>query len=152
VEYPVPEVPRVHVPDRRALGKYVTEHLDADPGGAPAVLVSGCHLTDCHYINANHQTKKRVEKLHGKFEKWGIRGERLGLAWVSAAEGAKFQGTVTRMTEIAKGVTPEEVEETKAIIARNHRFKAERMAKARAKKAGDADAGGAKNARAKNGT
>jgi len=120
--------------------------LRAFANGAPTVLVSGCHLTDCHYINANHQTKKRVEKLWKRFEKWGIRGERLGLAWVSAAEGAKFQETVTRMTEIARTVTKAEVEETKAIIAKNHRFKADKMAKAKAAE------GAPKREKAKNGT
>ncbi len=110
--------------------------LRAFANGAPTVLVSGCHLTDCHYINANQQTKKRVEKLWKRFEKWGIRKERLALAWVSAAEGAKFQETITTMSEIAQTVTAKEIKETKDIIARNYKFKAEKMARARAKKAG----------------
>jgi heterodisulfide reductase subunit A len=122
--------------------------LRAFANGAPVVLVSGCHLTDCHYINANHQTKKRVEKLWKRFEKWGIRPERLGLAWVSAAEGAKFQETVKSMTEVARSVDAKEIAETKEIIAKNYKFKAEKMAKAR--KAGTA--GGTKKAKAKDGT
>jgi heterodisulfide reductase subunit A len=122
--------------------------LRAFTGGAPAVLVSGCHLTDCHYIDANHQTKKRVEKLWKRFDKWGIRKERLGLAWVSAAEGAKFQETVTRMTEVAKTVTAKEIKETQDTIAKNYKFKAEKMAKARAKGSPAA----AKRKKAKNGT
>jgi heterodisulfide reductase subunit A len=121
--------------------------LRAFANGAPAVLVSGCHLTDCHYINANQQTLKRVEKLWKRFEKWGIRKERLGLAWVSAAEGAKFQETVTQMTEVAKSVTAKEIKETQEIISKNYKFKADKIAAAKAKAAG-----GVKKARAKNGT
>ncbi|MEW6077835.1 MAG: hydrogenase iron-sulfur subunit [Thermodesulfobacteriota bacterium] len=30
--------------------------------GAPVVLISGCHIGDCHYTDANHWTEKRVEK------------------------------------------------------------------------------------------
>jgi heterodisulfide reductase subunit A len=122
--------------------------LRAFANGAPTVLVSGCHLSDCHYIDANHQTKKRVEKLWKKLDKWGIRGERLGLAWVSAAEGAKFQETVTRMAEVAKTVTPEEIEDTKAKIAANHRWKGKRAPKG----ADPGKEGSGKRAKAKNGT
>jgi hypothetical protein len=31
--------------------------------GAAVVLVSGCHFGDCHYIDANHHTAKRIERL-----------------------------------------------------------------------------------------
>ncbi len=97
--------------------------LRAFSKGAATVLVSGCHIGDCHYINANHQTKKRVEKLWKRFEKWGIRKERLGLEWVSAAEGAKFQTAVERMAEVAGTVTAKEIKETKALLAKNWKAK-----------------------------
>jgi len=35
--------------------------------GAPVVLVSGCHMGDCHYIDANHWTEKRVKKYTKKW-------------------------------------------------------------------------------------
>jgi heterodisulfide reductase subunit A len=120
--------------------------LRAFANGAATVLVSGCHLTDCHYINANQQTKKRVEKLWKKFEKWGIRGERLGLEWVSAAEGAKFQGTISRLTETAGTVTAKEIAETKAILAKKWKPKGKKGSKK-----GD-EATVSKKAKAKNGT
>jgi heterodisulfide reductase subunit A len=121
--------------------------LRAFASGAATVLVSGCHLSDCHYINANQQTKKRVEKLWRKLEKWGIRKERLGLAWVSAAEGSKFQRTVTEMTDIAKTVTSKEIRETQRIIGEKHRWRGGRKAKIPGGKVK-----GSKKAKAKNGT
>ncbi|MGB5880371.1 MAG: hydrogenase iron-sulfur subunit, partial [Thermoanaerobaculia bacterium] len=36
--------------------------------GAPMVLVSGCHFSDCHYINAVTWTQKRVEKIWTRME------------------------------------------------------------------------------------
>jgi hypothetical protein len=54
------------------------------------------------------------------------------------------------MAEVAKTVTKKEIAETKKLIAANHRFKAEKLAKLRAKK-GDA-AEPAKKAKAKDGT
>jgi len=80
--------------------------------GVAAVLVSGCHLNDCHYIDANYQTKKRVEKLWKKMERLGLDKNRLHLAWISAAEGEKFASKIKEMQKIVDGVTKEEIEKT----------------------------------------
>ena len=84
--------------------------------GAPVVLVSGCHFGDCHYIDANHWTKKRVEKIWKKMKKLGIRPERLQLEWISAAEGIRFSNVMKRMEELRAGVTPDEIEDTRKIL------------------------------------
>jgi heterodisulfide reductase subunit A len=96
----------------------VAEHmvLHAFQRGAGAVLVAGCHLQDCHYINANYQTLKRVEKLWKKLESKGIRKDRLQLAWISAAEGERFATKVKEMAAIVKTVTPEECEKTAKLL------------------------------------
>ena len=84
--------------------------LEAFRCGAPIVLVSGCHYADCHYINANRQTVKRVQRLWNKLEKAGIRPERLQLEWISAAEGQKFAKVMTQMEDLRTTVTKEEIE------------------------------------------
>jgi heterodisulfide reductase subunit A len=84
--------------------------------GAPIVVVSGCHYVDCHYIDANRWTQKRVEKLWDKLQKWGIRPERLLLEWISAAEGQRFQKTMQDVEELRKKVTKEEIEQTVKIL------------------------------------
>ena len=83
--------------------------LEAFRCGAPVVLVSGCHYADCHYIDANRQTVKRVQKLWDKIEKAGVRPERLQLEWISAAEGQKFAAVMRRLEELRKTVTAEEI-------------------------------------------
>jgi heterodisulfide reductase subunit A len=45
-------------------------------------------------------------------EKLGLRTERLGLEWISAAEGLRFQQVMERMEQIRKSVTAEEIEKT----------------------------------------
>jgi heterodisulfide reductase subunit A len=85
--------------------------------GVAAVLVSGCHLNDCHYIDANYQTKKRVEKLWKKMERLGLDKNRLQLAWISAAEGEKFASKIKEIQKIVDGVTKEEIEKTVKILA-----------------------------------
>jgi heterodisulfide reductase subunit A len=78
--------------------------------GIAAVLVSGCHPGDCHYINANLQTEKRIQRLWKKMARHGLDKERLQLAWISAAEGLKFSQEIQAMKEIVSGVTDEEIE------------------------------------------
>jgi len=85
--------------------------------GAPVVLVSGCHYTDCHYIDANRSTVRRVDGLWKAMEKAGLRSDRLILEWCSAAEGGRWQ-TIMKETETKRqSVSQEEVEKTRATLA-----------------------------------
>jgi len=84
--------------------------------GAPVVLVSGCHFGDCHYIDANHWTDKRVKKIHKKMEKLGIRTERLQLKWISAAEGIIFSEFMKKMETLRQTVSQAEIDETIDIL------------------------------------
>jgi len=90
--------------------------LEAFRCGAPVVLVSGCHYADCHYINANRETVKRVQKLWNKLEKAGVRPERLQLEWISAAEGQKFAKVMNQMEELRQTVTMDEIEHGKEAL------------------------------------
>jgi heterodisulfide reductase subunit A len=90
--------------------------LEAFRCGAPVVLVSGCHYADCHYIDANRQTVKRVQKLWNKLEKAGVRPERLQLEWISAAEGQKFAKVMQQMEELRQTVTEDEIEHAREAL------------------------------------
>jgi len=90
--------------------------LQAFKLGAPIVLVSGCHFADCHYIDANRWTQRRMDRLWSRLERLGIRPERLQLEWMSAAEGNRFAQVITEIEEMRKQVTREEIEETKKIL------------------------------------
>jgi heterodisulfide reductase subunit A len=106
--------------------------LHAFERGAPVVLVSGCHFADCHYIDANRWTQRRVEQLWDKLERLGIRPERLQLEWISAAEGQKWAQTMEALEALRASVTKEEVQKTQEILARE-RQKTEAKKKPRVK-------------------
>ncbi|MCJ7514851.1 MAG: CoB-CoM heterodisulfide reductase HdrA2 [Dehalococcoidia bacterium] len=95
--------------------------LRAFEKGAPVVLLSGCHLGDCHYISANHWTMRRADKLWNKLEKLGIRPERLQLEWISAAEGARFAQIMRELEEMRQKVTPEEIAQGRKVLAEQRR-------------------------------
>jgi heterodisulfide reductase subunit A len=87
--------------------------------GAGAVLVAGCHLGDCHYINANYQTQKRVERLWKKMETSGLSKERLQLLWASAAEGERVASKIHEMKPIVDKVSHEEIEKSKKVFEKS---------------------------------
>ncbi|MFW6125840.1 MAG: hydrogenase iron-sulfur subunit, partial [Chloroflexota bacterium] len=90
--------------------------LHAFEKGAPLVLLSGCHIGDCHYISANHWTKRRAERLWRLMEKLGIRPERLQLEWIAASEGARFAEIMRNLEEMRQQVTQEEIEQAKKVL------------------------------------
>jgi heterodisulfide reductase subunit A2 len=83
------------------------------------ILVSGCHIGDCHYIDANKWTEKRIAKVHKKMVKLGIRPERLQLEWISAAEGTRFSAVMHGLEALRKGVSAEEIAETIRILKKS---------------------------------
>lgn len=74
--------------------------------GADGVLVAGCHLGDCHYIEGNYNTDKRVKQVLKALEYLGFEPERLKLEWISASEGPKFASVVRDFTEKLKQLGP----------------------------------------------
>jgi F420-non-reducing hydrogenase iron-sulfur subunit len=73
--------------------------LEALRGGADGVLVTGCHLGDCHYISGNEKAVHNVELAHSLLGLLGIESQRLRLEWISAAEGGRFADIVREFTE-----------------------------------------------------
>lgn len=74
--------------------------------GADGVIITGCHLGDCHYIAGNEQAKKRVEMTTELLETMGIDPRRLRLEWISASEGARFASVMTDFVEEIKELGP----------------------------------------------
>jgi heterodisulfide reductase subunit A len=78
--------------------------------GSPVVLISGCHYVDCHYIDANRNTVRRIEGLWDGLEKAGMSPDRLRLEWCSAAEGARWQTIMHWVEAKREEVTTKQIE------------------------------------------
>ena len=74
--------------------------------GADGVLVMGCHPGDCHYIEGNLRTARRIPILQRLLSYVGIEPERLRLEWASAAEGDKVARTIAEFTETIRKLGP----------------------------------------------
>jgi F420-non-reducing hydrogenase iron-sulfur subunit len=80
--------------------------LRAFRSGADGVLVLGCHIGECHYINGNHRTAKRMPVLRNLLGYVGINPDRLRLDWVSAAEAPRFAQVTSEFVETVRALGP----------------------------------------------
>jgi F420-non-reducing hydrogenase iron-sulfur subunit len=69
---------------------------------ADAVLVSGCHPGDCHYISGNFYARRRFLVTRELLKFIGYEEGRVNFSWVSAAEGAKFAEVVKEVSDKVK--------------------------------------------------
>jgi len=80
--------------------------LKAFADGADAVMISGCHPGECHYIEQNIKALRRFELLRRTLEQLGIERQRVQLVWASAAEGVRLAGEIARITEEVRALGP----------------------------------------------
>ena len=74
--------------------------------GADGVLICGCHIGDCHYLEGNVKAQSRAEAIDLMLEDFGLEPERFRLEWISASEAGRFAQVVTEMTETLKALGP----------------------------------------------
>ncbi|MGA1873463.1 MAG: hydrogenase iron-sulfur subunit [Thermoplasmatota archaeon] len=79
--------------------------------GADAVLIGGCHLGDCHYLNGNYKARRRMVLLKNILETLGMEPERIWVKWISASEGQRFADTVKEIVDETKKLGPNPMNE-----------------------------------------
>jgi len=77
--------------------------------GADGVLVAGCHPGDCHYIEGNYKTIRRMALVKRMLADYGIEPERFRLEWVSAGEGDRWAHVVNQITEDVRKLGPSKI-------------------------------------------
>jgi F420-non-reducing hydrogenase iron-sulfur subunit len=106
LQYPPNVIPmRVNCSGRVDAGMV----LKALEKGADGVLIGGCHPGDCHYVNGNYKTRRRIALLQRALSEVGIEPSRVRLEWISASEGAKFGRTIAEFTEEIRALGPSPV-------------------------------------------
>jgi coenzyme F420-reducing hydrogenase delta subunit len=74
--------------------------------GADAVLISGCHPGDCHYINGNFKARRRIKLLKEILPLYGFEPERVALTWIGASDGIQFADTIAQLVRKIKKIGP----------------------------------------------
>ena len=103
IQYP-PNVRIIRVPCSGRINPAFL--LRALQNGADAVLVSGCHPGDCHYISGNLVARRKFALLRDLLQYAGIEPERVQFTWVSASEGGRFAAIVEKVVEQVRKLGP----------------------------------------------
>jgi len=74
--------------------------------GADGVLITGCHFGDCHYIFGNHKAVEKFETTKKLVKLLGLEEGRIGLEWISAAEGVRFGKVMDEFVERVRKLGP----------------------------------------------
>jgi coenzyme F420-reducing hydrogenase delta subunit len=74
--------------------------------GADGVLVSGCHIGDCHYMEGNYLARRRFIMMNFLLEYLGLESDRFQMSWVSASEGGKFAEVVSKVVDSVRALGP----------------------------------------------
>ncbi len=80
--------------------------LKALASGADAVMVGGCHLGDCHYVEQNYKTMRRFNLLKRTLTQMGIEPGRVKLVWASASESNILVDEIKKFTEEIRTLGP----------------------------------------------
>jgi F420-non-reducing hydrogenase iron-sulfur subunit len=84
--------------------------------GADGVMITGCHIGDCHYITGNLYAKRKFRLLQKLVSKAEMNPDRVMLEWVSASEGQKFADVVSGFIKKIKETGPNNVENNSRLM------------------------------------
>ena len=74
--------------------------------GADGVLVSGCHIGDCHYVSGNERQLEHFEITKKLVHLIGVETGRVRLEWISAAEGPRWAKILDEFTDQIRALGP----------------------------------------------
>lgn len=106
LQYP----PNVRVVKLLCTGRVDALHLlNAFQSGWDGVMVSGCEIGDCHFLEGNLRAKERVAQAKTLIEEAGLEPERLEMFHIGASDAPKWAEAVKMMTKRLKELGPNPV-------------------------------------------
>ena len=107
LQYP----PNVRVVKLLCTGRVDILHLlNAFQSGWDGVMVSGCEIGDCHFLEGNLRAKERVDHAKTLIEESGLEPERLEMFHIGASDAPKWAEAVEMMTQRIKELGPNPVQ------------------------------------------
>ncbi|WP_319522753.1 hydrogenase iron-sulfur subunit [uncultured Desulfosarcina sp.] len=80
--------------------------LTAVERGADGVYVAGCMEGECHFVEGNLKTRRKVESVQRILKELGIEPERVQMFNLSSAMGPRFAEIASEMTEKIRALGP----------------------------------------------
>ena len=88
--------------------------LRAIEDGADGLYVAGCLEGECHFINGNLKTRKKVEYVKKALTEIGMEPDRIEMFNLSSAMGLRFAEIAREMTDRIKKLGPSPLKQNKA--------------------------------------
>ena len=127
--------PQVRIIRTMCSGRVAQKFMEhAFARGVAIVLLSGCHVGDCHYIDANTYAEKRYNRMRRLMKQNDLDRDRMQLVWVSAAEGQKFQDKINELVAKLKTVSIEEIKASMKFFTEREKQRREKLEKAAARR------------------
>ena len=79
--------------------------IEALKEGIDGVIIMGCHIGDCHYMDGNHEALRKVALVKKLLKKVNL-DNRVHLEWVSASEGTRFGEVIKQFNSRIKDLGP----------------------------------------------
>ncbi len=103
LQYP----PNVRIVKLLCTGRVDVHYLlEIFKAGADAVMVSGCEIGDCHFLEGNLRARERVEHARKLLDEVGLGAERLEMFHIGASDAPKWAAAVEKMTAKALELGP----------------------------------------------
>jgi F420-non-reducing hydrogenase iron-sulfur subunit len=116
LQYP----PNVRIVKLLCTGRVDILHiLKAFQAGWDGVMVSGCEIGDCHFLEGNLRAKERVAYAKKLVEEVGLEPERLEMFHIGASDAPKWAETVAKVTEKIRELGPNPLAPEDAAIGEN---------------------------------
>jgi len=80
--------------------------VEALINGIDGVIVTGCHIGDCHYLTGNYYAEERMVALKHALNNTSIEPDRIRLEWVSASEGKRFGDVAAEFIDQIRSLGP----------------------------------------------
>jgi heterodisulfide reductase subunit A len=104
IQYP-PNVRVLRVP---CSGRVDVLHvLKAFQSGADGVIITGCLIGDCHYLDGNLKAEDRVDVIKKSLNSLGLDPKRLEIGFVSSSEGQKFAAMISNFVKEIEKLGPD---------------------------------------------
>jgi len=87
----------------------ISHLLKAFQEGWDGVMVSGCEIGDCHFLEGNLRAKERVEYAKTLLAEAGLEPERLEMFHIGASDAPKWAEAVAEVRDRIKGLGPNPV-------------------------------------------
>ncbi len=99
--------PNLKIVQLPCSGRVDTLHLlKAIQEGADGVCVAGCLEGECHFVEGNLKTRKKVEAVKRALTSAGVEPQRVEMFNLSSAMGPRFAEIAAEMTETIRALGP----------------------------------------------